>query len=143
MVPDIGLVQLLKGAGQMVTEKGDPILKGVYHFKPFVDKKKKVPNEWHERFPDGIQVQLTDKMLIFLLLTVGVASTFVFWDLLVDFLDKQGWRDKNNTTFHNLMGLGILGGVTDSVNKAGGQINKASSDFQKAVGKLGAQLQGK
>jgi hypothetical protein len=154
MVPAL---DFLGAGGEVLRSLGDaadkPIFQMTYHFPKTIGKKGR-PNPDAERFPEGIKICLPQGLVIFILSVGGAVALFAFWDAIVMYLDKQGYRDKNNTMWSNLMGLGVLGGAQDALAKGGGAINKASGDFQDALrkkakeaqdalGKLGAQMQGK
>lgn len=97
-------------------------------------KGKMVRRKFYNWAPGGVDVNISEGFAIFLLLSGGILAFFTFWDLIVNYLDKVGWRNKNDTTLKNIMGLGVLGGVADIGERASDNWKKLEQDVKKLFG---------
>lgn len=120
MVPNIDLIGLLREGGAVIEkDMGVTFIGGRYHGpsnkgKIYTRGAKKglpmPPSWWDQRFPDGLDVRVSNGMAIFLLLSGGCLGLWAFFDYIVQYLDKMGYRKTDNTMWNDLMNMGILGG---------------------------------
>lgn len=133
-VADFSIKDMLK-----MLPESKPIMSMVYHGKSNkgrVNAKGKPlrPTWWDEHCPDGLLLSMTDQMAAFLITIGGVALLFSFWDLIIVYLDKQGYRKMDDSMWKDLMGLGVLGGFQDLGNDWDKQRNAIIDWLKKATG---------
>ena len=92
------------------------------------------PTWWDVHCPDGLRLTMTDQLAAFLIAVGGVAALFAFWDVLVAYLDKQGYRKMDEGMWKDLMGLGVLGGFQDLGNDWDKKRNELIDWLKKATG---------